>query len=55
MYAAILTSPEFSELCFLIAIILFVVALVSELLRPGISSICLYAGLALTATGLLAL
>lgn len=58
MYSAIMTSPDFAEVCFLIAFILFVVAAVVALVRSEVSSysgILVAAGLAFGALAFLAL
>jgi len=58
MLAAIMTSPDFAEVCFLIAFILFVIEFIIRLLRPAAwvyDSVLLVAGLAFIALGFLAL
>lgn len=57
MLNAIMTSPGFAEVCFLVAFILFVIEFVVRVLRPAAwvyDSALLVAGLAFLALGWLA-
>jgi hypothetical protein len=56
--AAIMTSPDFGEICFLVAFILFTIEFVIRVMRPAnwaYDSVLLAAGLAFVALGFLAL
>lgn len=55
--SAIMTSPEFGEVCFLVAFILFVIAVVAHITRPAFEylTVIIPAGLAFLALGWLAL
>jgi hypothetical protein len=56
--AAIMTSPDVAEVCFLVAVILFAVELVVRVTRPAnwvYESVLLVAGLLFVALGFLAL
>lgn len=58
MLTAIMSSPDFGEVCFLVAFILFVIEFVIRILRPSAwvyDSALLVAGLAFMALGWLAL
>lgn len=58
MLSAIMTSPEFGEVCFLVAFILFVIEFIIRIVRPAnwvYESLLLVAGLAFIALGWLAL
>ena len=53
-----MTEPDFAEICFLVAFILFTIEFVIRLMRPAnwaYDSVLLAAGLAFTALGFLAL
>jgi hypothetical protein len=58
--AEIMTSPGFGEVCFLVALILFIIEFVIRLVRPGpekwpYDSLLMVAGFAFIALGWLAL
>jgi len=56
--SAIMSSPDFGEVCFLVAFILFTIEFVIRLVRPAnwaYDSVLLAAGLAFVALGWLAL
>jgi hypothetical protein len=58
MLTAIMTSPDFAEICFLVALVLFTIEFVIRLVRPAnwaYDSVLLAAGLAFIALGWLAL
>lgn len=58
MLSAIMTKPDFAEVCFLIAFILFVIEFVIRLARPAnwpFDWLLMVAGLAFMALGWLAL
>ena len=58
MVAEIMNSPDFAEIMFLVAFILFVIEFVIRIMRPAnwvYESVLLVAGLACIALGLLAL
>lgn len=57
MLSAIMTSPDFAEVCFLVAFILFAIATVVHLVQPTFQylSVLIPAGLAFVALGWLAL
>ena len=56
--SAIMTEPDFAEICFLVAFILFTIEFVIRLVRPSnwvYDSVLMAAGLAFVALGFLAL